>query len=68
SSARIRIGSDRNQIRYDMDRIACAAGWIASGSVQDRIGRVRDVRVSPEGKVYLLNDEYRGGIFRLDPL
>ncbi|MCH2296757.1 MAG: PQQ-dependent sugar dehydrogenase [SAR324 cluster bacterium] len=35
---------------------------------QDRIGRVRDVRVSPEGKVYLLNDEYRGGIFRLDPL
>ena len=35
---------------------------------QDRIGRIRDVRVSPEGKVYLLNDEYRGGIFRLDPL
>ena len=35
---------------------------------QDRIGRVRDVRVSPEGKVYLLNDEYLGGIFRLDPL
>ena len=35
---------------------------------QDRIGRVRDVRVSPEGKIYLLNDEYRGGIFRLDPL
>ncbi len=34
---------------------------------QDRIGRIRDVRVSPEGKVYLLNDEYRGGIFRLDP-
>jgi hypothetical protein len=26
------------------------------------------VRVSREGKVYLLNDEYRGGIFRLDPL
>ena len=35
---------------------------------QDRIGRVRDVRVSPDGKVYLVNDEYRGGIFRLDPL
>ena len=35
---------------------------------QDQIGRVRDVRVSHEGKVYLLNDEYRGGIFRLDPL
>ena len=35
---------------------------------QDWIGRVRDVRVSSEGKVYLLNDEYRGGIFSLDPL
>ena len=35
---------------------------------QDQIGRVRDVRVSPEGKVYIVNDEYRGGMFRLDPL
>ena len=34
---------------------------------QDRIGRIRDVRVTRKGKVYLVNDEYRGGIFRLDP-
>jgi len=34
---------------------------------QDRIGRIRDVRVNRKGKVYLVNDEYRGGIFRLDP-
>jgi glucose/arabinose dehydrogenase len=34
---------------------------------QDRIGRIRDVRVNRKGKVYLVNDEYPGGIFRLDP-
>ena len=31
------------------------------------IGRVRDVRQGPDGRLYLLNDELEGGIFRIDP-
>jgi aldose sugar dehydrogenase len=35
--------------------------------LEDRIGRIRDVRVGPDGFVYLLNDEGDGGLFRLVP-
>ncbi len=34
----------------------------------ERAGRVRDVRVGPDGFVYLVNDERGGGIFRLEPV
>jgi glucose/arabinose dehydrogenase len=32
------------------------------------IGRVRDVRVGPDGYVYLLSDERRGVLARLEPV
>jgi glucose/arabinose dehydrogenase len=32
------------------------------------IGRIRDVRVGPDGLVYLLADERRGVLARLEPL
>ncbi|MDN3556103.1 PQQ-dependent sugar dehydrogenase [Halomonas maura] len=32
-----------------------------------QIGRIRDVRLGPEGFVYLLNDRPDGGLFRLEP-
>lgn len=35
--------------------------------LEDRIGRIRDVRVGPDGLVYLLNDEPDGGVYRLAP-
>jgi aldose sugar dehydrogenase len=35
--------------------------------MRDAIGRIRDVRVGPDGYVYLLTDERRGGLFRLEP-
>jgi glucose/arabinose dehydrogenase len=31
------------------------------------IGRIRDVRVGPDGYIYLLTDESPGGIYRLEP-
>ena len=31
------------------------------------IGRVREVRTGPDGRLYVLNDEPDGGIFRIDP-
>ena len=35
--------------------------------IEGEMGRIRDVRVGPDGLVYLLNDEVRGGIWRLEP-
>ncbi len=31
------------------------------------LGRIRDVRTGPDGLVYLLTDEARGGLYRLEP-
>lgn len=35
--------------------------------MKDAIGRIRDVRVGPDGYVYLLTDERRGVLARLEP-
>ncbi|MBC7782045.1 MAG: PQQ-dependent sugar dehydrogenase [Proteobacteria bacterium] len=35
--------------------------------LQDQVGRIRDVRVGPDGLVYLLTDERAGRIVRLEP-
>ncbi|HZN23489.1 MAG TPA: PQQ-dependent sugar dehydrogenase, partial [Burkholderiales bacterium] len=35
--------------------------------MRDTIGRIRDVRVGPDGYVYLLTDERRGILVRLEP-
>jgi glucose/arabinose dehydrogenase len=35
--------------------------------MRDAIGRIRDVRVGPDGYVYLLTDERRGILARLEP-
>ena len=32
------------------------------------LGRIRDVRVGPDGCIYLLNDEGRGALMRLEPV
>ena len=35
--------------------------------LQGAIGRIRDVSLGPDGKLYLLTDERNGGLFRIDP-
>ena len=35
--------------------------------LQRRLGRIRDVRVGPDGSIYLLTDERKGAIYRLAP-
>ena len=35
--------------------------------LEGEIGRIRDVRVGPEGYLYLLTDESDGGLYRLEP-
>lgn len=34
----------------------------------DRIGRIRDVRCSPDGRIWLVTDSARGALYRLDPV
>lgn len=35
--------------------------------LEGELGRIRDVRVGPDGLVYILNDEDQGGVYRLEP-
>ena len=35
--------------------------------LEGELGRIRDLRVGPDGLVYLLNDEDEGGVYRLEP-
>ncbi|MFW6329692.1 MAG: PQQ-dependent sugar dehydrogenase [Alkalispirochaetaceae bacterium] len=34
----------------------------------DELGRIRDVEVGPDGYLYILIDDSRGAIFRLEPV
>ncbi len=36
--------------------------------IDEEIGRIREVRQGPEGRLYVLNDDPEGGIYRIDPL
>jgi glucose/arabinose dehydrogenase len=36
--------------------------------IKGAIGRIRDVRVGPDGLIYLLTDERRGIVARLEPV
>lgn len=36
--------------------------------LQRRIGRIRDVRVGPDRHLWILTDQRRGGLYRLEPL
>lgn len=35
--------------------------------LEGQIGRIRDVRVGPDGLIYLLTDEAQGALLRLEP-
>jgi glucose/arabinose dehydrogenase len=35
--------------------------------LRDHIGRIRDVRMGPDGYLYLLTDEANGKLVRLEP-
>jgi glucose/arabinose dehydrogenase len=35
--------------------------------LQGRLGRIRDVRMGPDGFVYMLTDDAQGALLRLEP-
>lgn len=46
-----------------------AGNVIGTENVIDaKIGRIREVRQGPDGRLYVLNDDPKGGIYRLDPV
>ena len=36
--------------------------------LQGRLGRIRDVRMGPDGFVYMLTDDAQGALLRLEPV
>ena len=36
--------------------------------LRDTVGRIRDVRVGPDGLLYLVTDAQNGAVVRLEPL
>ena len=51
-------------------RIVVRDGAVASQEVllKDRLGRIRDVRQGPDGRLWLLTDERRGALYRIEPV
>ena len=51
-------------------RIVVRNGAVASQEVllKDRLGRIRDVRQGPDGRLWLLTDERRGALYRIEPV
>jgi glucose/arabinose dehydrogenase len=50
------------RLRLDGERVAHEERMLKGA-----LGRIRDVRVGPDGCLYLLNDEGRGVLARLEP-
>lgn len=36
--------------------------------ITEKIGRIRDIRMGPDGNLYILTDEEKGGLYRLEPV
>lgn len=51
------------RVMLDDDGAVMGTEYVIDGT----IGRVREVRQGPDGRLYVLNDDFEGGIFRLDP-
>ena len=51
-------------------RVVLRGGVVVAQEVllEDRPGRIRDVRQGPDGRLWLLTDEARGGLYRIEPL
>ena len=51
-------------------RVVLRGGAVVAQEVllKDRLGRIRDVRQGPDGRLWLLTDEARGGLYRIEAL
>ena len=52
-----------------LQRVVVRDGAVVSQEVllEDRLGRIRDVRQGPDGRLWLLTDEHPGALYRIEP-
>jgi glucose/arabinose dehydrogenase len=43
-------------------------GWRETRLLQEELGRIRDVRIGPDGLVYVITDDAEGALYRPDPI
>jgi glucose/arabinose dehydrogenase len=43
-------------------------GWRETRLLHEELGRIRDVRIGPDGSVYVITDDAEGALYRLDPI
>jgi glucose/arabinose dehydrogenase len=51
-------------LRLDWD----GEGWRETRLLHEQLGRIRDVRVGPDGLLYVITDDIEGALYRLDPV
>jgi aldose sugar dehydrogenase len=60
------VGTLAGQALLRLDRNA--EGWRETKLLHEELGRIRDVRIGPDGLVYLITDAAEGALYRLDPV
>jgi glucose/arabinose dehydrogenase len=60
------VGTLAGQALLRLDRDG--EGWRETRLLHEEIGRIRDVRLGPDGLLYVITDDLEGGLYRLDPI
>ena len=60
------VGTLAGQALLRLDRDA--EGWRETRLLHEELGRIRDVRIGPDGLVYVITDDAEGALYRLDPI
>ena len=60
------VGTLAGQALLRLDRDS--EGWRETRLLHEEIGRIRDVRLGPDGLVYVITDDQEGALYRLDPI
>ncbi len=60
------VGTLAGQALLRLDRDG--EGWRETKLLHEELGRIRDVRIGPNGLVYVITDAAEGALYRLDPV
>ncbi len=60
------VGTLAGQALLRLDRDG--EGWRETRLLHEQLGRIRDVRLGPDGLLYVITDDQEGGLYRLDPI
>lgn len=60
------VGTLAGQALLRLDRDG--EGWRETRLLHEELGRIRDVRLGPDGLLYVITDDQEGGLYRLDPI